>query len=161
MKRKIVIFCLSFFVIFILDRVIKMFILKQCGWNTCLIWQSDILSLVLVFNRGVAFSLLSFLGEGLKYLQVLLLMGVVYWLFKYGRDLFIRHAMAFGFIIAGGMSNILDRFVYGGVVDYVYWHFYFEFAVFNFADVMIDVGVGLVILAMLYDRRKASSSLKK
>ncbi len=159
--KKIVIFCFSFFLTFIFDQIIKIWILKQCGWNTCLIWSSDVLSLVLVFNKGVAFSLLSFLGEGLKYLQILLLIGVFYWLFRYGREFFARHIVAFGFIIAGGMSNILDRFIYGGVVDYIYWHFYFEFAVFNFADIMIDVGVGLVILTMLYDSRKASSSPKK
>jgi signal peptidase II len=36
--------------------------------------------------------------------------------------------------------------LHGGVVDYVFWHCGFDFAVFNFADVMIDVAVVLILL---------------
>lgn len=155
-------FYISFLVIFFLDQGIKILILEWCiGEAGCVIWDSHALSLILVFNKGVAFSLLSFLDGALKYFQILLLCGVLLWLFKYGKDFFQKNAIALGFILAGGSSNLLDRFVNGGVVDYIYWHLYFEFAVFNFADVMIDVGVGLIILGIFYDKRRANSSPKK
>ena len=51
------------------------------------------------------------------------------------------------FLIA--LSNIIDRFVYEGVVDYVYWHYWFDFAIFNLADVLIDCSVVIIILQML------------
>jgi signal peptidase II len=44
-------------------------------------------------------------------------------------------------MVGAGLSNVADRFIYGGVVDYVYWHCGFNFAVFNAADVMIDIAV--------------------
>ena len=44
-------------------------------------------------------------------------------------------------MLGGAFSNIYDRFVHGGVVDMVFWHCGFDFAVFNFADVMIDIAV--------------------
>jgi signal peptidase II len=43
--------------------------------------------------------------------------------------------------VGAGFSNVYDRFIHGGVVDMVYWHCGFDFAVFNFADVMIDLAV--------------------
>lgn len=45
-----------------------------------------------------------------------------------------------------GVFNVLDWFVYGGVVDYVYYYYGFDFVIFNFVDVMIDVGVGVLLL---------------
>ena len=51
---------------------------------------------------------------------------------------------------------MLDRFIHGGVVDYVAWHKWFEFAVFNFADVMID----LAIVIFLWQNLKISKKGK-
>ena len=47
---------------------------------------------------------------------------------------------------------VIDRFIHGGVVDYVFWHKWFEFAVFNFADVMIDFAVVILIIRMMFDK---------
>ena len=54
-----------------------------------------------------------------------------------------------GIILGAGASNVLDRFIHGGVVDYVFWHKWFNFAVFNFADVMINLGVVIILLRLL------------
>jgi len=103
------------------------------------------ISLVLAYNKGVAFSMFAFLGEYLKYIQVSLIFGVViYLLFK--KDILQEYAVSAALILAGGISNIADRFFREGVVDYVYWHCGFDFAIFNFADVMIDLGVLLILL---------------
>ena len=39
------------------------------------------------------------------------------------------------------------------VVDYVYWHYWFDFAIFNLADVLIDVAVVIIIWQMLRERK--------
>ncbi|WP_176485342.1 signal peptidase II, partial [Helicobacter suis] len=62
------------------------------------------------------------------------------------KELFNLNALPFGLILGAGSSNLLDRFIHGHVIDYVYWHYQFDFAIFNLADVLIDVGVGLIIL---------------
>jgi signal peptidase II len=91
-----------------------------------------------VYNKGVAFSMLSFLDEYLKYIQLVLVTGIVVYVFYLGK---LCYAIPMGFLLGGAFSNIYDRFIHGGVVDMVYWHCGFNFAVFNFADVMIDVAV--------------------
>lgn len=149
--------------IFFLDQIIKILVTQTCDFaEGCKILDLKVISLMLVFNKGVAFSFFSFLGDGLKYVQICMLMVVIFLLYKQ-KVFFLQNQLAFGLIFAGGCSNILDRFTYGGVVDYVYWHYLFEFAIFNFADVMIDVGVAFLLWAFYKDHKsqRAISSAKK
>jgi signal peptidase II len=118
--------------IFIIDQNIKTLFVDGFRYYT------QCIDLILVYNKGVAFSMLSFLDEWLKYIQLVLLIGVVGYIF-YLKD--ICYSIPAGLLLGGAFSNLYDRFIHGGVVDMVYWHCGFEFAVFNFADVMIDMAV--------------------
>jgi signal peptidase II len=118
--------------IFIIDQNIKMLFVDGFRYYT------ECIDLILVYNKGVAFSMLSFLDEWLKYIQVALLMGVLGYIF-YLKE--ICYAIPAGLLLGGAFSNVYDRFIHGGVVDMVFWHCGFDFAVFNFADVMIDLAV--------------------
>ncbi len=91
--------------------------------------------------------MLLFLGDYLKWIQILLVLGIVWVIFYEGY--IKRYPFSIGLILGGAIGNLHDRFTYQGVVDYVAWHCGFDFAVFNYADVMIDVGVGLIILFTL------------
>jgi signal peptidase II len=42
---------------------------------------------------------------------------------------------------------VYDRFVHEGVVDYVAWHCGFNYAVFNFSDVAIDIAVVWMLIS--------------
>ncbi len=138
MIRSIWIFILSFCGIFIIDQNIKSLFVNGFTYYT------KCISLILEYNRGVAFSMLSFLGENLKYIQILLLFFVLIYM-AFNKEIFKKYSLALGIILGAGSSNIYDRFVYGGVVDYIYWHCGFSFAIFNFADVMIDLGVAIIL----------------
>ncbi|GAA9555353.1 signal peptidase II [Helicobacter pylori] len=146
-KKSLLVFIGVFFLIFGVDQAIKYAILE--GFR----YESLVIDIVLVFNKGVAFSLLSFLEGSLKYLQILLILGLFIFLMRQ-KELFKSHSIEFGMVFGAGVSNILDRFVHGGVVDYVYYHYGFDFAIFNFADVMIDVGVGVLLLRQFFFKRK-------
>ena len=118
--------------VFIVDQNIKWLFVEGFRYYT------ECIDLILVYNRGVAFSMFAFLEESLKWIQIALLIGVV------GYTLWLKkkcYVLPVGIMIGAGFSNVYDRFIHGGVVDYVYWHCGFNFAVFNAADVMIDVAV--------------------
>lgn len=125
-------------VVFVVDQYIKSIFVVD-GWR----YYGECIDLILVYNKGVAFSMFAFLEEWLKYIQIALVLGVL------GYILYLKeicYAFATGLMLGGAFSNIYDRFVHGGVVDMVYWHCGFDFAVFNFADVMIDVAVAWLLL---------------
>ena len=136
--RKFVIFLSALVGVFLIDQGLKELFLN--GFN----WQSRCISLELHINKGVAFSMLSFLGDSLKWLQLALIALLAYlainegWLKKY--------PLSVGLLAGGAIGNLYDRFTRDGVVDFFAWHCGFNFAVFNFADVMIDLGIALILL---------------
>lgn len=132
MARHLLILLFAAAGIFIIDQNIKWLFVE--GFRL----YSGCIDLTLVYNKGVAFSMFAFLEESLKWIQIALLSGVV------GYTLWLRktcYILPVGIMVGAGASNVYDRFIHGGVVDYVYWHCGFDFAVFNFADVMIDIAV--------------------
>jgi signal peptidase II len=136
-KIKYYISIVLFASLFFLDRYIKEIFVS--GYQ----WDSQCISLILTYNKGVAFSTFAFLGEYLKYLQIAVLLGLLTYAVK--NRLYTIYHLPMALIFAGAISNIFDRFIYSGVVDYVYWHCYFDFAIFNLADVIIDVAVAIIL----------------
>jgi len=124
--------------IFIIDQNLKQLFID--GYR----FYSDYIDLTLVYNKGVAFSMFAFLQEWLKWIQLVLIVSVGAYIISLRQNCY---AVPAGILLGAGLSNVYDRFIHGGVVDYIFYHHWFEFAVFNFADVMIDVAViWLVIL---------------
>jgi len=126
--------------IFIIDQNIKTLFVD--GWR----YYTECIDLILVYNKGVAFSMFAFLDEWLKYIQLVLVVGVLIYIL-YLKE--VCYALPAGLLLGGAFSNVYDRFIHGGVVDMVYWHCGFDFAVFNFADVMIDVAVVWILILNL------------
>ena len=148
MAKYFIVFILSATGIFLIDQSIKGIFLD--GFR----WYGDYFSLILTYNKGVAFSMLSFLDGNLKYLQIALLGSVLVYLLL-NKELFKSYSLPAGFILGAGASNVYDRFIHGGVVDYFYWHKWFDFAVFNFADVMINVAVAIILLLTFVKQPKS------
>ncbi|WP_457745071.1 signal peptidase II [Sulfurimonas sp.] len=123
--------------VFIIDQNIKSLFVDGFRYYT------ECIDFILVYNKGVAFSMFSFLAEYLKYIQLTLVLGVMAYIFFLKK---ICYALPSGILLGGAFSNIYDRFIHGGVVDMVYWHCGFNFAVFNFADVMIDFAVIWILI---------------
>ena len=151
--RKIAIFLFAAVGVFLVDKGLKNIFLA--GFD----WQSKCISLELHLNKGVAFSMLSFLGENLKWVQIALVGVLIALVAKEGW--FKKYPLSLGLVAGGAIGNLYDRFNHGAVVDYVYWHCGFDFAVFNLADVMIDLGIGLIILQEFLEWKRAKKEAKE
>ena len=140
--RAFFIFLLVAIGIFIIDQNIKMLFVE--GYYRA----GECIDLELHYNKGVAFSMFSFLGPYLKWIQSLLIVGIVYVVLKEGY--LKRYAFPVGLLIGGALGNVYDRFVHEGVVDYIAWHCGFNFAVFNYADVAIDLAMAWIIVMVYF-----------
>ena len=61
------------------------------------------------------------------------------------KNIFLEYYIPVALLFSGAISNVYDRFIHIGVVDYVYWHCKFDFAIFNLADVLIDLAVAIIL----------------
>ncbi len=109
-------------------------------------------------NEGMAFSLLwGKQGFLIAVTSVALLVLLGYLLL---RKMPVLERIAWTMVLGGGVGNLIDRIVSGQVVDYINFLF-MDFAIFNFADICVTVGVALlfvyVLWAELKDRKKKSS----
>ncbi|NOX15217.1 MAG: lipoprotein signal peptidase [Epsilonproteobacteria bacterium] len=147
MTKNISAFILLAIGIFLIDQNLKALFLDGFRWN------GEYISLILVFNKGVAFSMFSFLQEYLKYIQTAIFVFMSVYL-VYEKKIFLKYSLPLGVLYGAGIGNLHDRFVHGGVVDYIFWHKWFNFAVFNFADIMIDFAV--VWILFLNFRKKSN-----
>lgn len=158
MKKKIIIISL---VGLFLDQLIKFFVVKYLSSVTII---PGFFTLFYAENNGVAFSMLN--GNGLLIIMLsFLLIGFLYYLLdkeylsKKHDNLF--KDVTFGLLFGGILGNLTDRLIRGTVIDYVSLNFFgYHFPVFNLADVLITVGVGLMILdCFISDGRVKDKSL--
>lgn len=101
-------------------------------------------------NYGGVFGMLQGQGWLFGTISIGLLVIVIAYL-ALGKEVRRYEFICFGFIVGGGASNILDRLIYGSVIDFIdiqhipYWNY-----VFNTADVMVHVGIWPMLFLSFY-----------
>ena len=108
-----------------------------------------VVELRFVLNQGMAFSLLSGKQLFLIIATSIALVLVAYMLFFRSRGKYLQQA-AMLLVLGGGIGNLIDRVLNGEVVDYINLLF-MRFAVFNFADICVCVGVALWVLEIFLE----------
>ncbi|MEZ2332507.1 signal peptidase II [Mesorhizobium sp. RCC_202] len=113
------------------------------------------LALFRTYNTGIAFSMFASLGDtGLVVIAVLVVAFVLYLATRTPVGHFVART-GFALIIGGALGNLIDRAVYGHVIDYVLFHTpVWSFAVFNLADAFISVGAALIVFDELIGWRR-------
>ena len=108
--------------------------------------------LVMAWNRGVSYGLLTTHTQGLLITITLLISTVLWmWLCRSHRPLTVA---ALGLVIGGALANALDRVVHGAVADFFLLHWQeWNWYVFNPADMAIVAGVGLLLYESVVERK--------
>ncbi|WP_408595382.1 signal peptidase II [Limnohabitans sp.] len=110
---------------------------------------TDFFNIVRVHNEGAAFSFLASAGGWQRWFFTALgvaAAGVMVWLLKKhpGQTLF---GLALAFILGGAVGNVIDRVLYGYVVDFLdFHHAGIHFPAFNLADSAITFGAACLVL---------------
>lgn len=139
--------------VFVVDRLVKVYFYTNPDTTIRIIPQW--LWLHLHINKQMALSLPLF--PFFYYtLVVFVCVGLVAQLVKmYNQRKLLEYTLII-FILTGAISNLLDRLYYGGVIDFITVAFG---SVFNIADSVIVVAVGIWIIQLFYyDRHKKISA---
>lgn len=145
-KDKIYNICVLWLVI---DQMIKMLVTMKLKLYQKIILVPNFFKIYYVKNDGAAFS--SF--AGMRYLLIIISIVMFFLLYRYISKNKITNKfsiISLGMILGGLVGNLVDRLLYGSVIDYISFSlFNYSFAVFNFADIGIVIGVIILLIQLI------------
>lgn len=146
MKKK---FFIITIILIILDRAIKMLIAHLIPWGKSITIIDKFFYITAAKNYGAAWSIL----EGNRSFLVavgLISLLAIYWIFIKDKKLNNIEIITYSFLVAGIIGNLIDRIFLGYIIDYLEFILNgYYFPIFNLADSLIVISVGLISIALL------------
>ena len=110
---------------------------------------TSFLNWTLVYNSGAAFSFLAQAGGWQRWFFTsvgIIAALIMIWLIRKNSHQTI-FSLALSLVLSGAIGNVIDRIIYGAVVDFVDVHYMgWHWPAFNIADSAISIGVILLIV---------------
>ena len=140
--------------IYFLDRLSKIYVIQLDKNNLGLdIFNSAYLNIVLIWNKGIAFGLLSF-NESYLYNIISLIIAIiiiVLVIMSLKNQGFKRYSLLM--IVGGALGNLHDRIFFNAVPDFIDFHIgNFHWFIFNVSDIFITLGVISMIIVELINK---------
>ena len=137
------------FIIMLIDQLTKITVTRtfQLGEEK---FVTSFFNLVLAYNKGAAFSFLHNAGGWQRYfftgIGIAAAVYIIYLLKKHGGQRMFSWALSL--VLGGAIGNVIDRLLYGHVIDFLdfHWAGWGHFPAFNIADAAICIGAALFIL---------------
>lgn len=139
------------------DRATKDWVLATFDlYESWPLWP-DVFHFTFVENPGAAFSIFREGGEWLRWLSLIVSLGLALWAW-FGPRMTRWEQWGYGFIFSGAFGNGIDRFAAGRVVDFLDFRL-INFPIFNVADVCINIGIACLLIGGLWPPPRRSRSL--
>ncbi len=101
------------------------------------------------YNDGAAFGMLEGHTSLLAVFSAVVLVSLIIFTIKKNNTLCNFQKIGLGLLMGGIVGNLYDRVVFGHVIDFIDIVF-INFPVFNLADVFINTGAGILLIALLF-----------
>lgn len=143
-----VITVMSIAVLVSLDQIIKLLVIKYLEPIGSLPLIDGFIQLNYAENTGAAFGSFSGYTWILSIFTLVVIVAGLVYILK-GKVKFGVEYVCITLILAGGLGNLIDRISRGFVVDYIE-PLFIDFAIFNFADILVTCSAVVLIIWMLY-----------
>ena len=146
-NKKIIIYFLITLLIFTLDRISKIYVINIAEtYGKVDIYLNEFINIILVWNTGIGFGLLSFEKQFIYNLITLIIVLVNFVILYLGVKSSNFRGLIFFVILGGSLGNLFDRLYYSAVPDFIDLNYNdFHWFIFNVADVFITLGVACLI----------------
>lgn len=136
----------------VIDQAVKLFISSHMMLGAEIPVIDGFFSITYIHNTGAAFGILAGHIAFLLVLTGIMIAAVCVYLVVKRKTIHKMTGISLALIVSGGVGNIIDRTIYGYVVDFL--DFKVWDPIFNIADIAVCVGCGLMILYVLFFDRK-------
>jgi len=146
-NKKIIFYFLITLLIFALDRISKIYVISIAEtYGEVNIYLNQFINIILVWNTGIGFGLLSFEKQFIYNLITLIIVLVNFVILYLGVKASNFKGLIFFVILGGSLGNLFDRLYYSAVPDFIDLNYNdFHWFIFNIADVFITLGVVCLI----------------
>jgi signal peptidase II len=147
-KKEYIGYVLLFLWAFITDRLTKYWVIN---YLTSPYEITSFFSFEFIMNRGVAWGFFHSEAQTPFVLLSLMIFGVMMLLASFAYNRLNEESLIVGevLVIAGAFSNIIDRIIYQGVIDFIVFSWgSFVFPAFNIADICVVLGVGIMFISV-------------
>lgn len=137
--------------IVVLDQVTKLLVVSQLSYGAQVEIIPDFFTITHRVNSGAAWSILE--GQMVIFYIVTVIALAVFGYMLRDADFKNKKMYSFGLVIliAGAIGNFIDRIRIQGVIDFLdFVIFGYDFPVFNVADVALNVGIAMFIIAVVF-----------
>ena len=158
--KKIIIHISIIFIIFLLDRISKIYILNIAETTGEVdIYINSILNFILIWNTGIGFGLFSsdqsYAYNFITILIILINVIIIYLIFKSKKIISYFYTI----ILGGSLGNLFDRIYYSAVPDFIDLSYKgYHWFIFNVADIFITLGIICLIFAELLNYKKTNEN---
>tara|TARA_Y100001970_G_scaffold277218_1_gene381072 strand:- start:376 stop:879 length:504 start_codon:yes stop_codon:yes gene_type:complete len=151
--RKFFFYLIIVIFIFLFDRISKIYILNVAEtYGEVNILVNSYINLILVWNSGIGFGLLSsnnLLIYNLITTLIILINLIIIYLVYSSNDI---RVYLYLIILGGSLGNLFDRLYYSAVPDFIDLNYNgYHWFIFNVADIFISIGIIFLILIELID----------
>ena len=155
-SKKFIIYFIIISLVFLIDRLTKIYVLKLAESSDYLnILVNNFLNIILIWNEGIGFGLLSF-EDSFIYNLITVLIVIINIIILF---LIIKsdnwRSVFYSFIFGGSIGNLFDRIYYSAVPDFIDLNYNgFHWFIFNFADIFITLGIICLIFVEFLDYKR-------
>ena len=151
-NKKIIIYFLITLLIFTLDRISKIYVINIAEtYGKVDIYLNQFVNIILVWNTGIGFGLLSFEKQFVYNLITLIIVLVNFVILYLGIKSNNFKGLLFFIILGGSLGNLFDRLYYSAVPDFIDINYNnFHWFIFNVADIFISAGIICLIFVELF-----------
>ena len=148
LNKKIFFYFLITLLIFSLDRISKIYIINIAEtYGEVDIYLNQFINIILVWNTGIGFGLLSFEKQFIYNLITLIIILVNFVILYLGVKSSNFKGLIFFVILGGSLGNLFDRLYYSAVPDFIDLNYNgYHWFIFNIADIFITLGIISLIL---------------
>ena len=156
LNKKIFFYFLITLLIFTLDRISKIYIINIAEtYGEVDIYLNQFINIILVWNTGIGFGLLSFEKQFIYNLITLIIVLVNFVILYLGVKASNYTGLIFFVILGGSLGNLFDRVYYSAVPDFIDLNYNdFHWFIFNVADIFISFGILCLIFVELFYNKK-------
>ena len=147
-KLKIII---NSIILLIIDIVIKLIISNKLIFNQSIKVINNFFYITYVKNTGVAWSILSGKINLIIVITLIIIAILIIYIFN-KKSYSVLEIISYSMILSGSIGNLIDRIIYGYVIDYLDFNILgYNYPIFNFADIIIVIGTAIFAILIIGD----------